>query len=105
MQLLWNDPKIPGVREHILTYVHNKEIAEEYMKELGWSYIFRGHQYVEEGFRQDFDGINEFTVFSSCNFIKKEASDHKAAIVKIIPGSHEYEVVKFNHKPATDKKG
>ena len=104
MQLLWNDPEIPGVKEHITTYVHKKEIADKYMTKLGWSYIFRGHQYVKEGFRQDFEGINEFTVFSSCNFIKKEASDHKAAIVKIIPGSHEYEVVKFNHKPATDKK-
>lgn len=113
MQLLWNDPKIPGVREHKDTYVHTKEIAKEYMKELGWSYIFRGHQYVEKGYRKDFDGINEFTVFSSCN---KEASDHTkakkpseptkaeetseptAAIVKIMPESHACKVATFNHE-------
>ena len=71
-QMMWSDPSsadvIPAVlQDQSARFPFGKLQALAFLQKIGCHTIFRGHEKVEEGFRQvyDQDGLSLFTVFSS----------------------------------------
>ncbi len=71
-QMMWSDPSsadvIPAaLQEQSARFPFGKLQCQAFLQKLGCNTIFRGHEKVEEGFRQTYaeDAISLFTVFSS----------------------------------------
>jgi hypothetical protein len=71
-QMMWSDPSsadvIPAaLQDQSARFPFGKLQCQAFLKRLGCHTIFRGHEKVEEGFRQTYaeDGFSLFTVFSS----------------------------------------
>ena len=113
-QLLWNDP-LPNT-----IYVHHNSlrgtknalphsraypytIVRDFLSKNNFSCMFRAHQPVSNGFRQDFtsppnncsesfSSVPHYTVFSSANYSE---SDQPASIVRINSNHKNFNVIKF----------
>lgn len=71
-QMMWSDPSsadvIPAsLQEQSARFPFGKLQCQSFLQRLGCHTIFRGHEKVEEGFRQTYseDAVSLFTVFSS----------------------------------------
>ena len=71
-QMMWSDPSsadvIPAaLQEQSARFPFGKLQCQAFLQRLGCNTIFRGHEKVEEGFRQTYaeDAVSLFTVFSS----------------------------------------
>ena len=71
-QMMWSDPSsadvIPAsLQEQSARFPFGKLQCQSFLQRLGCHTIFRGHEKVEEGFRQVYseDAVSLFTVFSS----------------------------------------
>jgi len=71
-QMMWSDPSsadvIPAsLQEQSARFPFGKLQCQSFLQKLGCNTIFRGHEKVEEGFRQTYaeDAVSLFTVFSS----------------------------------------
>ena len=71
-QMMWSDPSsadvIPAaLQEQSARFPFGKLQCQSFLQRIGCHTIFRGHEKVEEGFRQTYtdDAVSLFTVFSS----------------------------------------
>lgn len=71
-QMMWSDPSsadvIPAtLQEQSARFPFGKLQCQAFLQRLGCNALFRGHEKVEEGFRQTYaeDAVSLFTVFSS----------------------------------------
>lgn len=79
------------------------QIAEDFLSKNNFSCMFRAHQPVPNGFRQDFkypptncsesfSSVPHYTVFSSANY---GTSDQPASIVRINSNHENFNVIEF----------
>ncbi len=71
-QMMWSDPSAADVipatlQDQSARFPFGRLQCQAFLQRLGCHTIFRGHEKVEEGFRQtyDDDGVSLFTIFSS----------------------------------------
>lgn len=68
------------------------QIAEDFLSKNNFSCMFRAHEFVKDGFRNDFEHVKHYTVFSSANY---GTSDRPASIAKINSNHENFNVIKF----------
>ena len=102
-QLFWNDPSnMKGTVEHNrgrgtekdLPYAkkYSAQIAEDFLSKNNFSCMFRAHEFVKDGFRNDFEHVKHYTVFSSANY---KTPNQPASIVRINSNHEKFNVIKF----------
>ncbi|HEY6078798.1 MAG TPA: metallophosphoesterase family protein [Polyangiaceae bacterium] len=71
-QMMWSDPSAADVipaslQDQSARFPFGRLQCQAFLQRLGCHTIFRGHEKVEEGFRQTYadDGVSLFTIFSS----------------------------------------
>jgi len=105
-QLIWNDPSINSSytghnskRGDIFSLPYAKfyssTIAEYFLAINDLSCIFRAHEPVKDGFKENFKNVKHYTVFSSANY--KQAG-RIASIVKINSNHENFRIIKFGEK-------
>lgn len=99
--ILWSDPgyKCNNFRKNILrgtSYEFGKYAVKRFLDENNLDYIVRAHQFVEEGFKEDFDGTVK-TVFSVPNYCGY--MNNKGAILGFNNLTKTFNVIKFDILP------